>query len=510
MTQAQEALMQPDQTMTIIGELVARVAADPASEQSIAPLLERVRVALGADWAVYVQFEEPAVTVIDGSGFVPVPPVAALQAWAEALSSALQVNLPLPGDLGISVQSSAVAAIVEQVERLGLFGVGFTQHREFAPAEIMLLKHTLDLLTILAINLREKEHHEATTQLNISLLNSISDPLIILDHERRLLRLNRAAEAVFHTTTEQTQGKTLLDVVQSPELAAMGDGNAKPPAEWVSPDDKTFVPHIEAVRDDSGELKAWVLALRDITHYKRLNRNQSEFMRIVSHDLRSPLTAMQGFASMLELGLVGELNEKQQHFVSKILSGINQMTALVENIQDAGRYDPQSGFYELSRSHCDLGDMLRRIVDNQLIPAEKQLNISVSVADNVPIINADATMLERAIINLVDNAIKYTPTGGKIEVAAKSENNEVILFVRDNGLGINADDLSHLFERHVRVARQEYKKIKGSGLGLFIVRSVAQRHGGDAWVESTLGVGSTFFVRIPLDGANLVTAPAAE
>ncbi len=509
MTQAQ-ILTQDDQTIAVIGDLISRVAAAPASENTISPFLGRVRAALGAQWVAFIQFEEPRVIVVDGDGFDVTPQMTALKAWAKTIPAGLQINPVVPTEITVSAMSSAVAPIINQSEQLGLFWVAFGQQHDFAQSETTLLKLTHELLTILAINLREKENHEATAQLNISLLNSISDPLIILDHDQRLLRLNRAAEAVFHTTTDQAQGKSLLDVVQSPELATMSSGSIKPPAEWVSPDEKTFVPHIEAVRDDNGQLEAWVLVLRDITHYKRLNRNQSEFMRIVSHDLRSPLTAMQGFASMLELGLVGELNEKQQHFVSKILSGINQMTGLVENIQDAGRYDPQSGFYELSRSQCDLGDMLRRIVDNQLVPAEKQLNISVSVADNVPIINADATMLERAIINLVDNAIKYTPTGGKIEVAAKSENNEVIVYVRDNGLGINTDDQAHLFERHVRVARQEHKKIKGSGLGLFIVRSVAQRHGGDAWVESTLGTGSTFYVRIPLDGPNIVTAAAKE
>jgi signal transduction histidine kinase len=251
-------------------------------------------------------------------------------------------------------------------------------------------------------------------------------------------------------------------------------------------------------------LKIIATNLRARALFKKLNRNQSEFMRIVSHDLRSPLTSMQGFASMLEAGMVGEMNEKQKHFVTKILSGITQMTALVDNIQDAGRYDPETGFYELNRSQCDLGEIVQKIVENHLVPAEKALHISVSVADNVPIINADANMLERAIINLYDNALKYTPDGGTIEVGVKRVADEITVMVSDTGLGISQDAQQHLFERHVRIAREEHKRIKGSGLGLFIVRSVAQRHGGDAWVESDEGTGSTFFLSIPLEGPNLV------
>jgi signal transduction histidine kinase len=253
------------------------------------------------------------------------------------------------------------------------------------------------------------------------------------------------------------------------------------------------------------------LALRDITHYKKLNRNQSEFTRIVSHDLRTPLTSMQGFANMLELQLVGELNEKQSHFVEKILSGISQMTTLVDNIQDAGRYDPETGFYEISRSQCDISDIVNRISNNFLVPAEKQeLKLSIAVADDVPIINADVNMIERAITNLVDNAIKYTPNGGQVEVRAVTEDDQMIISVSDSGFGISPDNQKHLFERHVRIPRQEHKRVKGSGLGLFIVKSVAQRHGGDAWVKSVENKGTTFYLSIPLDGENLIGADDGE
>ncbi len=239
---------------------------------------------------------------------------------------------------------------------------------------------------------------------------------------------------------------------------------------------------------------------------EKLGRNQSEFMRIVSHDLRSPLTSMQGFASMLESGMVGELDEKQSHFVQKILAGITQLTSLVDNIQDAGRYDPETGFYEMQRSQCDLGELARLIVRNHLLPAEKQeLTLTTEIADNIPIINADVNMMERAITNLVDNAIKYTPNGRSINVSVKrTEDEKIIVTVKDNGLGISRENQKLLFERHVRIPRREHKRVKGSGLGLFIVRSVARRHGGEAWVESTEDEGTTFYISIPLNEANSI------
>ncbi len=239
-----------------------------------------------------------------------------------------------------------------------------------------------------------------------------------------------------------------------------------------------------------------------LAHKERVNLNQTESVRIVLHDIRSPLTSMQGFASMLEAGMAGELNEKQLHFVERILAGITTITNLVENIQDAGRYDPETGFYVMQREPCDLEEIISRIIKQHIVPAEKQeLTLSANL-EAAPVINADRTMLERAITNLVDNAIKYTPNGGQITVGVERQEDEVIITVKDTGYGISPENQRMLFERHARIERPEHKRIKGSGLGLFIVRSVAQRHGGRAWVESQEGQGSTFKFSIPITPFN--------
>ena len=235
--------------------------------------------------------------------------------------------------------------------------------------------------------------------------------------------------------------------------------------------------------------------------HDKLTRNQNEFVRIVSHDLRSPLTSIKGFASMLE---TAEEDPKLLHFVEKILNGVSQMTSLVDNIQDAGRYDPETGFYEMERAPVDLIDMVQKIVATHLVPAEKgELSLEVDIADDIPIVNVDSNMIERSIINLVDNAIKYTPNGGKIKVGLHRKNDDLLITISDNGFGISEENRRKLFNRHFRIRRREHNRVKGSGLGLFIVRSVARHHNGDAFVESVEGIGSTFGIRIPLAGENL-------
>ena len=252
------------------------------------------------------------------------------------------------------------------------------------------------------------------------------------------------------------------------------------------------------------------------TRDAKLTRNQYEFVRIVSHDLRTPLTVIKGQASIMSgvftMGFDEEsIKERVLLAAEKIVSGVSQMTSLVENIQDAGRYDPETGFYELQRSPTDLIATVRNITRNHIMPAEKEaITLSMNASDDIPIVNVDPNMIERSIINLVDNAIKYTPDDGTVEVGIRKENNHIVITVSDDGYGISEENMKNLFQRHTRIRRREHNRVKGSGLGLFIVRSVARHHGGDAFVESVLDEGSTFGIRIPLAGDNLLGAKPIE
>ncbi|XWX04926.1 HAMP domain-containing sensor histidine kinase [Aggregatilineales bacterium SYSU G02658] len=237
----------------------------------------------------------------------------------------------------------------------------------------------------------------------------------------------------------------------------------------------------------------------------KLLTNQNEFVRIVTHDLRSPLTAVKGFASMIEEGAAGQLNSKQQHYISKVVIGTSQIAALIENIADAGRYDPETGFYEMVLVPVDPNEVIRKITSSYLIPTEKsELKIEVNISDDVPIIYADQNMLERAATNLLDNAVKYTPNGGRVTIRVFTSHDRLYFQVEDTGSGIKPEDLRKLFQRHVRLRNPEHRQVRSAGLGLFIVRTVAMRHGGDAFVHSELGKGSTFGIWIPLNEQTLV------
>lgn len=390
----------------------------------------------------------------------------------------------------------------------GLLWVGYHEAHDFTEREIEYLT-TLAAQTSDAIA-RARAYREAQRgrQRLEAVLGSTADPIVVVDPEGRLSLLNPAAEELLGIRAADVLKRPMHEVLQDyPRLLRFFENHdgLTEDEEWTSPDGRTYSPSLSRVESQMGEADSYVLIMRDITHFKLLNRNQAEFVRLVSHDLRSPLTYMQGFASMLSM--VGEMNERQESFAEKILNGISQMTALVDNIQDAGRWDPETGFYEMSREPCDITNLIRDIVANHQAVADKQgITLSADIAPNVPIVNIDPLMVERGLINLVANAIKYSPDGGTVTVSVEVKDNNIVVCVRDTGLGIAAEHIPQLFHRGGRIVTPAIKKnrIKGSGLGLFIVRSVARRHSGDVWVESTLGEGSSFYFRIPLVGANLV------
>jgi signal transduction histidine kinase len=221
---------------------------------------------------------------------------------------------------------------------------------------------------------------------------------------------------------------------------------------------------------------------------------KSEFVATVSHDLRSPLTLMRGYATMLEM--VGELNEQQQGYVRKIVSGVENMSRLVNNLLDLGRIEIGVG---LQVETVPIHDIVERVIGAlQLQASQKNIQLTDESARDIPAtVEADQALLHQGVYNLVENAIKYTPNGGQVKLRVRATQDGLVFEVQDNGIGIASSDLPRLFEKFYRGKQRDARSQHGSGLGLAIVRSIAERHGGKVWVESELGKGSTFFLQVP-------------
>jgi len=240
-----------------------------------------------------------------------------------------------------------------------------------------------------------------------------------------------------------------------------------------------------------------VCILRDITHFKELEQLKSDFVATVSHDLRSPLTLMRGYATMLQM--VGDLNEQQKGYVRKIVSGVENMSRLVSNLLDLGRIDAGIG---LQIEKVSLNAIVEDVMNSlQLQATQKDIHLQTEIigTEKKQDVEGDRALIQQAMYNLVENAIKYTSVGGQVKVKLITRANSVLIEVHDTGIGIAPLDLPHLFEKFYRSGRREAYQQRGTGLGLAIVKSIAERHGGRVWVDSQLGKGSVFSMDLPCE-----------
>ena len=376
--------------------------------------------------------------------------------------------------------------------------MAFDHPRTFNEDELRFLATLAGHAALAAANSRLFQSAEIGRQRLAAILDSTPDPVLVTDQNNRLLLANPAAWQIldlkgdgYHSgeglpIDQVTQQKELVNLLRSSSVEKLS-------AEITLPDNRTYLAIASSVAAD-GQRMGRICLLRDITDLKQLDTLKSEFVATVSHDLRSPLTLMRGYATMLEM--VGHLNEQQTGYVHKIVAAVEDMARLVNNLLDLGRIE--AGI-DLQLEMVLVHDVVERVTSTlQLQATQKRVALEVDIpSQTVPLIEADQSLLQQALYNLVENAIKYTEPNGKVKVCTRAQENGLVFEVTDTGIGIAPVDQPRLFEKFFRGAQRD-KKLHGSGLGLAIVKSIAERHGGRVWVESQLGKGSSFYLLIPL------------
>jgi len=389
----------------------------------------------------------------------------------------------------------AVALYHEQLY-YGVLWAGYDQPHTFSEEEVQFLTTLGGQASLATSNARLFMTAEFERQRLAAILASTPDPVLVTDQDDRLLLVNAEAWQALGLKFESGIGKPVDQVIVQPELVKLLriSDQAQDPIEVTLADGHTFMATASEIRVD-GNIIGRVCVLKDITQFIELDALKSEFVSTVSHDLRSPLTLMRGYATMLEM--VGELNDQQAEYVSKIVVGVESISRLVNNLLDLGRIEAGVG---LQLEMLPVREIVEVVVDSfQLQAKQKRIDLRTEFSDGVPpIIEADQALLQQALHNLVENAVKYTPDGGKVWVRLKSRPNSTLFLIEDTGIGISPVDKPRLFEKFYRSSNRMAKKERGSGLGLAIVKSIVERHGGQMGVESRLGEGSIFYMDIPL------------
>ena len=411
-------------------------------------------------------------------------------------------NLYRPRLLNFSPAAShpeSIMAVALRHENLyyGTLWIAYDQPHTFSEEEVRFMVTLGGQAALAAANARLFLTAEIGRQRLESILASSPDPVLVTDQRNQLVLANPAAWQVLDLSMEETDHNKPIDqVLKEPELVNLLSTSTteKLSMELSLPGGRVFLATATSVLAE-GQRVGRVCVLRDVTHFKELDALKSEFVSTVSHDLRSPLTLMRGYATMLEM--VGQLNEQQNSYVQKIISGVESMSRLVNNLLDLGRIESGVG---LQPETINIQDVVERVTGSlQLQAAQKRIQLTCEFPQqSMPLIEADQALLQQALHNLVENAIKYTRAEGKVHVRVRTQPIGVVFEVIDNGIGISPVDQPRLFEKFYRGAQHGSKELRGTGLGLAIVKSIAERHGGRVWAESQLGKGSTFYLAIPI------------
>jgi len=391
-----------------------------------------------------------------------------------------------------------------RVERLQMFSRRVAEG-DFRPIEA---DSSGDALDSLALSLNQtaarldRTIQTLTEERNLSsaILGSMVEGVAVVNASERLLFSNAGFAEILGLDVPPQSGRALVEVVRQTELIEavreVLKGEPRVETEIVTGTlrQRFFAATVASVRaaDTSGA----VIVLHDITELRKLERVRRDFVANVSHEFKTPLTAIQGFAETL---LAGALDDPQNRlrFLEIILEHSRRLARLTDDLLKLSKMDADR--LELEIRRLSVSQFVESCIETTQRPAaEKNLRISVNLQQPIPDIAADRRRLAEVLQNLLDNAMQYTPAGGQITVSASADGAEVTFTVSDTGIGIPRADQSRIFERFYRVDVARSREVGGTGLGLSISKHLVEVHGGRIWVESEVGQGSRFHFTVPI------------
>lgn len=336
---------------------------------------------------------------------------------------------------------------------------------------------------------------------------SLAAGLILVSPEGRLSQMNASARAIFGAGPEAI-GKNYRDVITNQEVEkiflANQRGEDTPKAEihvTVHGSDRIYEVQSAQVRNEEGRDLGLVAIFNDVTEIKSIDKMKSSFVAMASHELRTPLTAIKGFSSTLLEGIDEDMytKEDQREFLGIVVQECDRLRRLIDDLLNTSRIEAGESL-KPNYSRFELLPLLEKAVMVQQ-QASNRHKVALKIHSELPdTIIGDQDKLDQILTNLLNNAIKYSPAGGDVTVHARTEGDNILIGVQDQGLGIPKEHLGRVFEKFHRVNNEDNRKIYGTGLGLYLVKHLVEKvHMGQIWADSEEGVGSTFYVRFPKD-----------
>jgi len=366
----------------------------------------------------------------------------------------------------------------------------------------------------------EKEKKQVTVEKvkYEGLLTSIADGIIATDQEGKIILINQAGTVMLGWNNKEIVGKKLIDRIPVVDQYGQQISENLRPVTIAMTRRKPFVTSVDTsyyyVRKDktkipvaltaapiilNNELIGVIDVFRDVTHEKEVDRMKTEFISLASHQLRTPLSAMKWFGEMLLAGDAGTLNNEQKEMVENIYASNERMVELVNSLLNISRIE--SGRLVIDPKPTDVVTLVKNVISELKMKfEEKQQTCIVSINENLPLVSLDPKLIRQVYMNLLTNSNKYTDKGGEIHVFLSKNDTDLISQISDNGFGIPKEDQGRVFQKFFRAPNILKLETEGTGLGLYLIKSIIDSSGGKIWFESESGRGTTFWFSIPLSG----------
>ncbi|OPL13736.1 MAG: PAS domain-containing sensor histidine kinase [delta proteobacterium ML8_D] len=336
-----------------------------------------------------------------------------------------------------------------------------------------------------------------------AMLSSMVEGVIAVDMEELILSMNYAAAKIFGCNFAEVQGRSIQEVIRNTVLQqfvknVLSSQEALEKEIFLSSSGSELFlnGHGTLLRDAEGKQIGALIVLNDVTRLLRLEKIRREFVANVSHEIKTPITAIKGFVETLRDG-AAKNPEYAERFLEIIDKHVNRLEAIIDDLLRLSRIEQKPGAEEVALNEGRLKEVLETAIQVCEVSAmAKKIDVKLSCGEDI-VAKFDPSLLEHAFVNLIDNAIKYSGEKKEVSIEAVKGEKEIVVSVSDQGCGIEKKHLSRIFERFYRVDKARSREMGGTGLGLSIVKHIAQTHGGHVSVQSTLGKGSIFSLHLP-------------
>jgi two-component system phosphate regulon sensor histidine kinase PhoR len=333
------------------------------------------------------------------------------------------------------------------------------------------------------------------------ILENLVDGILVIDRDLKIILANPAAQDILGLNPKNIQGRPVLEVVLNHHLMELIQEVSLYKQTFESelylyyPHNKQIQVFLAPLKDDNGNLAGSIVVLNDLTQLRQLERVRQDFVANVSHELRTPITSIKAMTETLLRG-ASQDRDMLQRYLKAIDQESDRLTNLINDLLDLAKLDSR---VEVSQEYFDLVDLIKEVQERFVTISMDSPHFAMDLPmESLPLIDANRDRIKQVLINLLDNAFKYTPSGGQVRLSAWREEEIIKVAVADDGIGIPKEDLGRIFERFYRVDKARSRDKGGTGLGLSIVKHIVESYGGKVEVESSLNQGSVFTFTLPL------------